>query len=489
MRSRHLFGIMLAGLTALAGGSSGCDKETAPVGEGGGGGQGGEGGGGSMAVDNDGNTSCDTAVAYVLGAAEDVASKLDPVSVDRDYYKVDLKKGQAILLNANSKPDTDPYGESFPDAVVTLFGPDGKTQIAQNDDGGSSNNSELLYIVPEDGTYCVEVSECYVLFGADVCSPPEGITNFDYTFGGFELNPASPVTSVDAEPNDTAATATPMNLFPFPEPPEAPAVYQTYAWGGFSGLGDQDIFSFTAQNDFTVDPGARPLCIFTFYPAGIEGNGSTADANVLAQVSTKAAPNTIIAQADVHLGDFTFGYAELPTISMPCIKGTDYLFTLSRMDGATVGTNDFYFFDHLQGGSNAIEVEPNDSNPQAIPLTKTDDGNYVASISGDLLKAGAGGEVDMFQVEVPAGMGLATALCSAERDGSGLRGLQVSLLDSNDGFLKNGSGSEGPDHILFIDSALITAGSTAVKMKLIADAQDPNVTSKYYYCTLLLTPQ
>jgi hypothetical protein len=261
------------------------------------------GGGASLGVDTDGNTSCDTAAVYVLGAMADAAEKLDPVGVDRDYYKVDLKKGQAIFLGANSKPDADPYGDAYPDAVMTLYGPDGKTQIAQNDDGASSNNSELFYIVPADGTYCVEVSECYVLFGADVCSAPEIIKNYDYAFSGFELNPAAALVTVDSEPNEKPAQATTVNLVRFPDAPEPIAGYQSIGWGGFSSETDKDTFSYAVQNDFQVDATGRPLCVFSFYQAGVDGNGSTAEMDVTAQVAKKGAPNTILASANVQLWD------------------------------------------------------------------------------------------------------------------------------------------------------------------------------------------
>jgi hypothetical protein len=170
--------------------------------------------------------------------------------VDRDYYKVDLKKGQAVFLGANSKPDDDPYGVAFPDSVITLYGPDGTTQIAQNDDGAFSNNSELLYIVPEDGTYCVEVTECYVLFGADVCSPPEDIKNFDYTFSGFEINPQAALVTVDSEPNETPNQATTVNTVVFPDPPEAPAGYQSIGWGSFASATDKDVFEYRVESEW-----------------------------------------------------------------------------------------------------------------------------------------------------------------------------------------------------------------------------------------------
>jgi len=485
---------MLAALSALAAGGAGCDNDTRPVSSGGNGGEAGQAGqggdgGGSVGVDMDGNTSCDTAVVYTLGAMDDAAGKLDPVGVDRDYYKVDLKKGQAIFMGANSKPDTDPYGETYPDAVLTLYGTDGKTQIAQNDDGGSSNNSELLYIVPEDGTYCFEITECYALFGADVCSPPETIKIYDYTFSGFEIDPSAPLITVDSEPNETAAQATPLNLVRFPDAPEPIIGYQSIAWGAFSSETDKDTFSYVVQNDFQVEADGRSLCVFSFYQAGVEGNGSTAEMDVLAQVATKAAPNMIIASANVQLWDYTFGYPELSTVTMPCNKGTEYLLTLSRAAGATAGTNDFYFYDHYQYSSNTKEIEPNDASPQPLQLSPTEDPTVlVTSVSADIQKAGAGGDIDTFEVAVPAGIGLASALCSGQRDGSGLRGLQVSLLDDKGAFLKNGSGFEAADHIVYIDNAFVPPGTTSITMQVIADSQDPNVSGKYYSCTLILNP-
>jgi hypothetical protein len=174
---------------------------------------------------------------------------------------------------------------------------------------------------------------------------------------------------------------------------------------------------------------------------------------------------------------------------MPCDKGSTYLLMLSRGAGAITGTNDFYFFDHYQYSSNTKEIEPNDASPQPLQTSPTADGTgVVTSVNGDILKAGAGGDMDSFQINVPAGTGVASAICSAERDGSGLRRLQVSLLDDKGMFLKNGSGIEGEDHVIYVDNALVPAGTTTVTMQVVAESQDPVVTSKYYFCTLILNP-
>ncbi|MDC3955708.1 hypothetical protein [Polyangium jinanense] len=493
MRSSHLFGLLLSTLSLVAVGSTGtgCSDDpggTAGSGAGGSGAQGGAGGTGAQGgggPDTDGNNGCDTAEVLDLSGM-DVPSKLDPVTSDRDYYKVDLKKGQAIFLGATSKPDDDPYGDSYPDTVITLWSADGKTQIAQNDDMSGSNNSELLYLVPEDGTYCLEVSECGVVFGPDFCAPPEGITNLDYDVSSFELDPTGSLITVDKEPNETPANATLVKKVSFPEggPVEG---YQSIGWGAFSAVTDKDVYTFKVENDVAVDMNSRALCIFDFWaPAGPEGSGSTATNGVLVRVAAASAPDVTLAQTDMSNLDLTFGYPELPSLTMPCDKGKDYLVTLSRPDGITAGSNDFYFFSHVQAGSNTVEKEPNDNSAQGLELTPTDDGTgHVTAITGNI----TAGDNDVFTVPVPAGMGLASAYCTAERSGSGLRGLQVSLLDGNDQFLKNGSGAEGSDHVLWIDGALITAGATNVKMRVLADSQDPAVTGTYYYCSLILSPQ
>jgi len=497
MRSMHLFGLLLSTLSLVAvssmgtacgdpGGTAGSGAQAGSGGDGGVGGTGGTGGGGNGGggPDTDGNTNCDTAEILDL-TGMDLPAKLEPVATDRDYYKVDLKKGQAIYMGTTSKPEEDPYNVTYPDTVITLWSADGMTQIARNDDMSGSNDSELLYLVPEDGTYCLEVSECGVVFGADFCAPAEGITNVDYNLSSFELSPTAPIITVDGEPNETPANATTVKTVSFPDGGPV-AGYQSIGWGAFSAVSDQDIFKFTVKNDFPVNQNNRPICVFDFWaPAGPDGSGSTATNGVIVRVADAAAPNVTLAQTDMSVLDLTFGYPELPSLTVPCEQGKDYLVFLSRPDGITGGTNDFYFFSHLQAESNLVEKEPNNTTAQGLELTPTDDGTgRVTDITGNI----TAGDTDIFTVPVPAGMGLASAYCTAQRSGSGLRGLQVSLLDEADKFLQNGSGAEGEDRVLWIDGALITAGATNVKMQIKADAQDTSVTGTYYYCRLILNP-
>jgi len=494
MRSSLLFGILLSTLALSAVGSSGCggDSNTTSgtAGSGTGGGStgtntGGAGTGGG--TDSDGNTSCETAAIIALDDP-DFAGSLDPIAFDKDYYKIDLKKGQPIVLYTTAKPADDPYNDAYPDTVITLYGPDGKTQIARNDDSSSSNDSELFHIVPADGTYCLEVADCYAVFGPDVCAPAEGITNFDYTVAGATLNPMLPLVSVDTEPNDAAGQATPIKTTSIKDAGGNVVGYQSIGWGGYSSATDKDYFGYKVANDFQVDATSRALCVFDFYEPGTEGNGSTAASGVIATVALASAPNAPIAQVDIGVQDFTFGYPELPSITMPCDKGKNYVFWMSRAPGIAAETNDFYFFSHFQAGSNMVEVEPNNTTAQALEAGPTADmTGRIASVTGDI--ATAGSDTDIFSIAVPTGKWLASALCSAERNGSGLRGLRVTLVDDKDTPLKNGTAGEGSDHQLWIDSALVPDGTTEVRAKVVADSQDPNVSGKYYYCTILLGPQ
>lgn len=494
MRSRHLFGILLSAFTAMTATAmnTGCGPDegsagSAGGGQGGSGASGGAGGSGGMSVDSDGNTDCATAAMLDL-SGNDFPGTLKPVDVDRDYYKVALKKGQAIYLGASSKPDTDPYGETYPDTVITVYSEDGKTQIARNDDMSGSNNSELLYLVPADATYCVEVADCGAVFGLENCNPPEGITTFDYNIFAFELDPAA--ASVDTEPNETVAQATPIQASSFKDQAGAIAGYSSIGWGTFSSPTDKDYYSFKVASDFPVDANARALCLFEFYEPGVEGNGSTAQTGVIVNVATKANPTAIIAQIDLGVPDLTFGYVEMPTITMPCTMGTDYVFSLSRTPGETAGANDFYFVSLVEAGSNRIEKEPNDDVAETLELSPTDDmTGWVTGIGGDIAMPGAGGDKDSYKITVPAGNWLASAFCYGQRDGSGLRNLQVALTDGAGAPLKNGTAFETLEHLAYVDNALVPAGATEVNMKVIADAQDPNVSSTYYFCSLALLPQ
>lgn len=493
MRSSYLFGILLSAFSAMTASvmSTGCgdgsNTSTSGSAGGGNGGDGGSGGSGGMSVDEDGNTGCDTAEIIDLSGT-DFPGKLTPVDVDKDFYKVVLKKGQAIYFGTTAKPDADPYGDAYPDTVVTLYSEDGKTQIARNDDMSGSNNSELIHIVPADGTYCIEVADCYAALGPDLCADPAAISTFDYTIYAYDIDPSLALITNDVEPNESAGAATPMKIVSYKDANGAVAGYQTLGWGELSSATDKDYYSFKVASDFPVDPGARSLCLFEFYELGSEGNGSTLTTGIIANVATKANPSSIIAQVDLGVPDITFGYVEMPTISMPCTKGTDYIYSISRGPGETAGTNDFYVYSMYEASSNQVETEPNNTTPEKLDATPTSDGTgFVAGIGGDISTAGT--DTDMFSMVVPPGKWLASAFCYGERDGSGLRGLQVSLSDNMDKPLFHGQGSEGPDHVAYADNALVPDGTTEIHATITAVSQDPSVSSKYYFCSFALLPQ
>jgi hypothetical protein len=408
------------------------------------------------------------------------------VADDKDYFRVVLTKGQAIYFGTAAKPEDDPYSEAYPDTVVTLYGPDGQ-QIARNDDSLGSNNSELLYQVPADGTYCLEVANCSVIYGEDNCYPLDAITNTEYNVYAFELDPAGAIATVDKEPNDNPDQKTPMKVASIDQN-GMKIGYQSLGWGAFASGTDKDFYALKPATDFVIEPGSRGQCVFNFFEAGIEGSGSTAESAVMASISTMANPATKIAEVDITSLDVSLGAPEPASISFPCTPGTDYLFSLSRGQGAVAGVHDTYFFSHVQFGSDRVEVEPNDKNAETLTINTSQDGSVAgASFTGDIAQAGVNGDADTFVATVPPGMSLASVFCYAQRHGSGLRGLRATLLGANDMPLLKGSGTEGPDKALWIDSASIPSGATSIKVKITADSQDPAVTGKYYSCSLVLS--
>lgn len=71
---------------------------------------------------------------------------------DSDWFQIDLVEGRPYRFNVTS---TDPDG--LADPVLTLYDSEGH-QVAQDDDGGTGNNSYLYFASPTGGTYYAAVS-------------------------------------------------------------------------------------------------------------------------------------------------------------------------------------------------------------------------------------------------------------------------------------------------------------------------------------------
>ncbi|UQA62608.1 PPC domain-containing protein [Polyangium aurulentum] len=497
MRTTHIFGLLVFGVS-LAAVAPGCgdDGSNATGGEGGaGGGTPASSGNGSSSSTGgqveDTNIDCASADELSFESLDMLEATLEDVAEDRDYYTFTGKKGDAILIETDAKPTGDEFNTTYADLVITVLGPDGKTKIAQNDDPYPlppfSNDSEIVMVLPEDGTYCVEVGECAALFGAQNCRAPgtNDPENNDYKIRAGMLNTMGMGLGPEKEPNDMAAGATPISLVK----PEMSTTYLSfYDWGSFSSATDVDMWSFKPPADVKVDAGTQATCHFDFFLPGDEGNGSTATQDVIGYVATLADPATRIAEIDTTALDTTIR-PEPPGISVPCTLDTEYLFVMTRPQGTVAGANDFYFFQHYYSGSNPLEKGMNDdvAMPEALEQVKQMDGSFSYFVDGDLDTAT---DVDYYGVTVPVGMETIGFVCEGQRGGSGVRGLEVTVLDANGKPIAGGMGTntESETKQIRFGGMTIPQGSTKLTFKVEAASLDPNVTGTYYRCGFHLEP-
>ena len=74
---------------------------------------------------------------------------------DVDYFRLSLAAGQTLLFETSAADDCDDADAA--DTVISLFAPDGVTQVADDDDSGVGYCSTLQYVVPASGFYYASV--------------------------------------------------------------------------------------------------------------------------------------------------------------------------------------------------------------------------------------------------------------------------------------------------------------------------------------------
>ncbi len=401
---------------------------------------------------------------------------LDPTG-DVDYWTFTGKKGQLIEILVQSNQQNSPFDPLTIDSMVTLYGPN-QQQIAFNNDDPSLNtsDSELVTVLPTDGTYYLRVEECFTwakahpTAGAN-CGGTADKDNVDYLIVVFELNPAEQtnISPEAGEPNDGVPT---------------PAGYQlgtynyltTVMYGALSSATDVDKFAFTPPPDSNVTSG-RPTCHFNVGPPGIDGNGSTLD-GLMASIRSQASPGVVLAQVDLMKGE----------ISFPCTLGQAYVLTLERTATSTVGSADFYVVSHFVGGSNPLEKAESANNTaagaEALASQPNSQGLPSYYVSGDLINGAQ--DVDYFSVTVPAGAVKGSVYCAAQKSGSGLVGLTAEVKTATDGAIAGGSATEDPAKGLALKGLAIPSGTSKLLLKVSATGQDPVNTGFYYLCGMLL---
>jgi len=473
---------------AGAGGAAGA-AGAGGGGAGAGGASGGQGGsGGAGGARGDGNDSFKQAIELTIGASP-VQGQLEPLDGDRDYYSFQAAKGDAIIVLTVAKPDVDPFSPAYPDLVVTLYDESG-VQIAENDDPvpRTTQDARILTVVPETGTYYLEVSEyCFSWAKGPMqvgCNTQVESPYYSISVG--LLNPLQGGFAEETEPNDAPATA---SLWDY-QSAGMGKYLATVGWGDFALAGDVDVFQFTPPGDVNLGVGSvQPLydgrfdADFSFLPAGPNAGGSVDTVGIVRVID--AATLEVLAELDVGAAiDPTYG----AQLSVPLLAdgSATYYLTLDAKAGAS-GPAYFYFVWGVAGAGNPVEGDPmwdvgldgNDAPSAADVLygVTNADGSDSYFVEGNV----PAGDADHYQI--PNDASLVTVLCSGLAIGSGatLRasvvgadGLLVHPLATADETLANGGAT-------FADVPTPAAGGEMF-LRVEAIAQNAAVTGDHYRC-------
>jgi hypothetical protein len=394
----------------------------------------------------------------------------DPVN-DANFFKFTGTKGEVVWISTTAKTGKDKFDTSFLDTVVTLYDAQ-MNQIARNDDPSPryTNDAQLFTVLPANGDYFIEVQECNAVFGTQSCADAAAITTLTYKIQIVDVQ-AGPDFTFDAEPNDVSTMATAIGYSANP----SGGYFLSTVHGTFGTATDVDVYSFSIPTDVTVSQG-RPLGNISPFPWGTDGDGATSSIGKIWIVDPADLAHHV-AEVDVSVG-MTPG-----DLSVPLTFGKQYFLFVNRATGSA-GTNDFYFFNHDGGGSNPVEAANATNGVATTPEVLTDlmdNPAFLATyfVDGDI---SATGDVDFYELAIPAGGAKMSASCGAQRSGSGLRGLKMSLTQPN-GTLLSAAATTGEtaatDATL---SGISVAGMTKVLLKVEAASQDSIVTSTFYRC-------
>jgi hypothetical protein len=519
------FGFLLAlgagcGSSTSGGGTTGGTTSTTTAGQGGGtttsstsstthsgkggaGGQGtgghgtggGTGGAGGAAA---GNHDFGTALDITVNGQQPTAGTLADAAT-KDFYKFSGKAGDRLtfitraqgLVQGNTGDDN-----TIIDTVITLYDAN-KTAIAQDDDAWPrfGRDSQLFTILPADGEYYVSVEDCNSAFGGQNCAPANGLQTFDYQLDVATTDKlVAPEVWAGASQDGTTAKAVSV-AYAVPQG-QKPGNYGLYIFdGAFKAAGETHVFSFTPPKDTVVDASQRARAELWVQPISAKnGDGSTA--NVKVWVADSAAPQTMIAMVDQNNYSDGDNQTNGPIdLSVPVTLDHQYFVFVQSTAAKSTPATDFYFAEHFVGSFHYGQLEAekaqgaNDTVATAETLTTPAQATPGAFfVDGDILKAGQGGDVDVYAMDVPAGSNKVDLFCSAQRAGSGLRSLQVSVLGT-DGKTGMASGTEAAGTDMNVIGKTVPGGTTKAYLQVAADSQDANVTGTYYHCTVVFSKQ
>jgi hypothetical protein len=415
-----------------------------------------------------------------------------------DYYKFTGKKGQRItaytraqgLVMGNTGDDS-----TIIDTVLTIYDATGTKQLAQDDDSWPrfGRDSQLFTVIPEDGDYCITVTNCNTALGDTNCGMVSDLTTFDYEVTIADVDKlVAPEVNEGMEPNDDAAKAASVG-YKLPMGANK-GDYGTYILdGSFASDMDVDVFALDVPADVNFDANQRPHAEFWVQPI-TEKNGTGATSNAKLWVVSDADLTKHIAEVDqVNYTDGDNPNNEPIDMSVPVSAGKKYYLFVQHSSGASKPATDYYFIEHFVGSFyfGQLEKSPdmNDTAATAETLTtpmKVTAGNFF--VDGDITTPA---DVDFYTMDVPSGSTKASLFCDAQRSGSGLRGAKFSLLKTDGTALGAGNVlSEVANANVYLagqTAVAIPAGTTKVLLKVEAGSQDANVVGTYYHCSVGLS--
>lgn len=340
-----------------------------------------------------------------------------------NYYMVTATADQQVVITVTTAEPEAGGDPSVIDSVVTVFDST-HAQIAQNNDiwPGQTTDSRVFFDAPADGVFYFTVGDCNSLGASAKCNDPQGISNFVY-----QVDVALVASGVAPAYAGTAQDGTPAHAVtvPYEQDPTAATGNYSQAWisGDFAAAGASQVFSFTPPAGAATVAGQRLYAQFFLQSNGTDdGDGSTADVTL----SVTDAVGTVLSEADgKYYSDGLLTNAPLRLV-VPVTPGQPY-YLYVKSDQTTLGAKDYYYIVHELGpsgypleGEGATSTGANDTMATAEFLESSAvDGNLPA------------GDVDWFNVAIPARVSNISFQCSVARNGSGLRGFTMSGVFSS----------------------------------------------------------
>jgi hypothetical protein len=220
--------------------------------------------------------------------------------------------------------------------------------------------------------------------------------------------------------------------------------------------------------------GTRSLHLFYLLPTGPYANGSTTPAGKVFLVDA-ADP------AQQHIAEISgAAYQEHALVSPPADLTKQYRFSVEPPPVA-LGANPFYVVLHGAGASGYVETNELGNDTLAGAETPPQDSGPGTHyhFEGDMA---TDADVDWWKMPVgPSTM--VDVSCSAQRAGSGVRGLAIDVVDASAPSTEIASAIETAFTDAYSTYQPIPAGVTEIAVKISTTLpHDPTVTSAFYHC-------